>query len=60
MIVDEAVRRGEWSLGRVEQTEKIDQHVRRAWVRRADGKVILRDRTKLVHLEINEKDNRIQ
>ena len=33
-------------------------HVRKAYLRTADGKTVLRDRTKLVHLELDEDASR--
>ena len=56
LLVDEQAPRGEWRMGRIVRAEGSDDHVRKALVRRADGKVILRDRTKLVHLEVEERE----
>ena len=50
IIVDESKTRHEWKLGRI--VEKIDSgpHVRRINVKRADGKVVLKDRTEVVKI----------
>ena len=53
VIVDEAVPRHDWSLGRVVDVEGTSPHVRRAHVRRADGRIVTRDRTKIVRLEMD-------
>ena len=58
ILVDESVKRHEWRMARVVSTEGSGNHVRRATVKRNDGKLLLKDRTKLVHLEVDErKDN---
>ena len=54
LLVDESTPRGEWRLGRIVQVGGTDSHVRKALVKRADGKVVLRDRTKLVLLEVED------
>ena len=54
LLVDESAPRGEWRLGRIVQVGGTDSHVRKALVKRADGKVVLRDRTKLVLLEVED------
>ena len=53
IIVDESKSRHEWKLGEI--IGKIDSgpHVRRVNVRRADGKTVLKDRTKVVKLELD-------
>ena len=56
IIVDESVRRHEWKMGRIVSVEGSDDHIRRAWVKRGDGKTILKDRTKIVLLEIEKTD----
>ena len=53
LLVDEATRRGDWKKGRVVSVEGTANHIRRAHVRRADGRVVLKDRTKIVLLEID-------
>ena len=59
ILVDESVKRNDWRMARVLSTEGSGNHVRRAKVKRSDGKILLKDRTKLVHLEIDDekKDN---
>jgi hypothetical protein len=54
IIVDETVRRHEWKLGRVTSVERNGDHARRAWIKRGDGKTVLKDRTKIVLLEIDQ------
>ena len=52
ILVDETVARSEWKLGRIEEAFDSGPHVRRVNVRRADRKIILKDRTKVVKLEL--------
>ena len=52
LIVDKSSRRGDKKKGRVVSVEGTANHIRRAHVRRADGRVVLKDRTKIVLLEI--------
>ena len=52
ILVDETVERHRWKMGRIEKTFKSGPHVRRVEVKKADGKVVLRDRTKIVKLEL--------
>ena len=54
ILVDDKVPRGHWKLGRVIKLEMDNGHVRKAYVRTADGKTVLRDLTKLVHLELDD------
>ena len=56
LIVDEQLARGHWRLARVVQVVKSSPHVRQIKVRTADAKVILRDRTKLVRLELDDEE----
>ena len=51
--MEEKVARREWKLGRVKKTIQTDDHVRQVEVTRGDGKVVTRDRTKLVKLEMD-------
>ena len=53
IIVDETIRRHDWKLGRIASTLQSDDHVRQVAVRRGDGKIVERDRTKLVKLELD-------
>ena len=52
--MDENARRGEWKMARVISTSGTADHIRKAEVRRADGRIVLKDRTKLVLLEIDD------
>ena len=58
ILVDDKVPRGQWKLGRVIRPEMDNGHVRKAYLKTADGKTVLRDRTKLVHLELDEDASR--
>ena len=40
-------------MGRFLSTEGRDNHVIRARIKRNDGRIVLKDRTKLVHLELD-------
>ena len=53
IIIDEAVPRHDWSLGRVVDVEGTSPHVRRAHVRHADRRIVTTDRTKIVRLEMD-------
>ena len=54
LIVNEQLPRSVWKMARVVQADaEVDEHVRKALVRLADGKVVLRDRTSLVSLELD-------
>ena len=55
IITDETLQRNSWKLGRVITIDKTGSHVRRATVKRGDGKVLLKDRSKLVLLELDEE-----
>ena len=51
--MNEQLPRSVWKMARVVQADaEVDEHVRKALVRLADGKVVLRDRTSLVKLEL--------
>ena len=56
LLVDESSSRNDWRKGRVVRAEGTECHARKAWVRRADGKVVLRDRTKMVLLEVEDAE----
>ena len=58
ILTDDTVRRHEWKMGRVTSVEGSGNHIRRAWVKRGDGKTVLKDRTKLVLLEIEKGDKK--
>ena len=53
LIVNEQLTRGSWRLARVIQVVKSSPHVHQLKVRTADATVLLRDRTKLVRLELD-------
>ena len=53
LIVDELAKRHEWKLARVINVTKTDNHVRSATVQRPDRKLVFRDRSKLVLLELD-------
>ena len=54
ILADESTSRDEWRLGRIVAVDGTDTHVRKASIRRADGKIVERDRTRIVRLEIDE------
>ena len=54
LIVEPTVARNEWRLARIVDVESADGLVRKATVKRADGKLLLRDRSKIVALELDE------
>ena len=54
ILVDDTVERHDWKLGRIVSTIQSDDHVRQVAVKRGDGKIVHRDRTKLVKLELDE------
>ena len=54
IMVDDTAERHEWKLGRIVSTIQSDDHVRQVAVKRGDGKLVHRDRTKLVKLELDE------
>ena len=60
LIVNEQLARGSWRLARVVQLVKSSPHVRQLKVRTADATVLLRDRTKLVRLELDKERQDIQ
>ena len=55
IITDDTMQRHSWKLGRVISVEGSGPHVRRATVKRGDGKLLVKDRSKLVHLELDEE-----
>ena len=52
ILVDESTSRSDWKLGRVVEVMSSGPHVRKVSVRRADKKIVLKDRTKVVKLEL--------
>ena len=55
IMVDETIKRHEWKVARVTAIHENQNHVRKVTVVRSDGKQILKDRTKLVLLELDDK-----
>ena len=53
LLVDDNVRRGEWKTGRITAVSGTANHVRKAEVRRSDGRTVTKDRTKLILLELD-------
>jgi hypothetical protein len=53
LVAKEQVSRSEWKLGRVVDVDGDDTHIRKATVKRADGKIVLKDRMNLVLLELD-------
>ena len=60
ILADESIPRHSWKLARVIHIHTNGLHVRKATVKRSDGKILIKDRTKTVKLEldnINKNDN---
>ena len=55
IIVDDTKKRDVWKLGRVVKAYSSDNHVKKAEIRRGDGKIVHRDRSKIVLLKINDE-----
>ena len=55
LIVDEQMKRCEWNVGRIVSTDSEKGHVRKVDILKVDGKVVTKDRTKVVLLEIDEE-----
>ena len=60
LVVDEQMPRSQWKMGRVLEVSSDGEHVRDAKIRTASAKVLWRDRTKLVRLELDQVDEDIQ
>ena len=57
LVVDDQQPRSMWKLARVINAEaELDQHVRKATVKTADKKTLLRDRESLVLLEMDSEE----
>ena len=57
LVVDDQQPRSMWKLARVINAEaEVDQHVRKATVKTADKKTLLRDRESLVLLEMDSEE----
>ena len=54
IIVDDTTKRDSWRLGRIENVHDSGPHVRKIDIKRGDGKLVTRDRTKVVRLEMDE------
>ena len=54
LLVDELKTRDQWSVGRVVEVGGDDHHVHQARVILPNGRSYVRDRTKLVPLELDE------
>ena len=54
IIVDDAVERNQWKMGRIVGVTSSDGHVRKVELQRTDGKIIQRDRVKIVKMELDE------
>ena len=54
IITDETTHRSQWRLARVIAADASNGLVRKVSLRRADGKVIVKDRTKIVRLELDQ------
>ena len=55
ILVDESTSRSQWKLGRVMEVISTGPLARKVNVRRADGKIIVKDRTKIVRLELEDE-----
>ena len=55
IIVDETLQRHDWKMGRVIAVAGTTPHVRRVDVLRADRKIVTKDRTKVVLLELDSE-----
>ena len=53
IIVNETLQRHDWKLGRMIAVAGTEPHVRRVDVLRSDGKIVTKDRTKIVLLELD-------
>ena len=56
IITDKQTKRTAWKMARVVEVDNEDGHARKIYVRPADGKIQVLDRTKLVLLELDESD----
>ena len=54
IMVDETTSRDAWKLGRIQKAHISGPHVRKVDVKRGDGKLVTRDRSKVVLLEMDE------
>ena len=56
ICLDNPMARGDWRLCRVHEVVKNGQHVRQVKIRTGEGKLLWRDRTKLVLLELDDEE----
>ena len=54
ILVDDSNERNHWKMGRIITTTGNDEHVRKVEILRSDGKIVQRDRVKVVKLEMDE------
>ena len=54
ILVEDCKDRNQWKMGRVVGTTNSDGHVRKAEIMRPDGKVVQRDRVKIIKMELDE------
>ena len=54
VLVEDSNERNQWKMGRIGGTPTTDGHVRRLEILRSDGKIVQRDRVKVVKLEMDE------
>ena len=55
ILVDESTKRHGWKMARVTKVFKRNNHVIKVVVKRGDGREVEKDRTKVVHLELDQK-----
>ena len=55
LLADESRKRSDWALGMVQQTLSSDGHVRTVAIRKADGSIVKRDRSRIVRLEFERE-----
>ena len=61
LVVDKLSPRSTWKMARVVRADaEVDEHVRKALVRLANGKTVLRDRSSLVRMELDTEEKDIQ
>ena len=54
LIVDETIKRRCWKMGKVTAVEGTGDHIRRVTVRNPEGELMVRDRSGVVRLELDE------
>ena len=54
ILAEDCKDRNQWKMGRVVGTTNSDGHVRKAEIMRPDGKVVQRDRVKIIKMELDE------